>query len=118
MSEKIRKAYRLTPEKPHKYRAKRTDGYASAKEAKRAAELKLLQANGKIAQLIEQPSYTLLPSAPELGYRRPLRYVADFRYIIPGKGVQVEDCKGFRTPVYRLKKRLMEQMIGIKITEV
>jgi hypothetical protein len=115
MPEKIRKAYRLTPVKRQKYGAKREGGYASQREAKRGWELEQLQAAGKITALQKQVSYGLLPACA--GYPRPLRYVADFCFIEDGK-VIVEDAKGFATPVYRLKKRLMAQLLGIEIREV
>src|SRR5271166_2557245 len=93
VAEKIRKAYRLT--RPHKYHAKRTDGYASKREANRAAELAVLERQGLIGPVTKQPAFNLLAPAPELGYARALRYIADFRYIdlVIGKTV-VEDVKG------------------------
>ena len=105
-----------------KYRAVRTNGYASKREAKRAAELRLLFTSGVILDLREQVAFDLLPAAPVLGYKQPLRYVADFCYRdfmggIVGPEI-VEDVKGIRTPVYKLKKRLMAQLLGITITEV
>lgn len=122
MIERIRKAYPLNPPKAHKYHARRTDGYASAREAKRATELRLLERAGKIAELREQVKFELLPAAKELGYPRPLTYIADFIYIdwprTRAATSVVEDSKGVRTPVYRLKKRLMKQLMGINITEV
>jgi len=102
-----------------KYRAVRTNGYASKKENKRAAELRLLERAGVIGPVTEQLAFEILPAAPTLGYKMPLRYVADFRYLdLANKREIVEDVKGFRTPVYKLKKRLMAQLLGITITEV
>ena len=43
-------------------------------------------------------------------------YRADFKYLENGKLV-VEDTKGFRTPVYRLKKKLVEALFNIEIVE-
>ena len=102
-----------------KYKAVRTNGYASKKEANRAAELAILEKSGLIGPVTKQAAFNLLAPAPGIGYARALRYVADFRYIdlVTGKTV-VEDVKGFRTPVYKLKKRLMAQLLGITITEV
>ncbi len=99
----------------NKYRNKRTDGYASKAEAKRAAELKILEKCGEITQLREQVPFSLLP--PTEGYTRPLRYISDFVYY-EGRTLVVEDCKGYQTDVYKIKKRLMRQLLGIEIREV
>lgn len=98
-----------------KYRAVRSNGYASKREERRALELKLLQDCGEISALEEQVPYTLL--APCEGYPRPIKYIADFRYIHDGK-VVVEDSKGARLPMFILKKRLMWQLLGVEIREV
>jgi hypothetical protein len=44
------------------------------------------------------------------------RYRADFVYVESGARV-VEDVKGFRTVVYKLKRRLMLACHGIEIKE-
>jgi uncharacterized protein DUF1064 len=103
--------------RPSKYRAKRTGKYASKREADTAAKLKLLEQAGGIVDLREQVPFDLLPACPTAGYSRPLRYIADFVFIEEGKRV-VADSKGFRTPVYLLKKRLMAQLHGIAIREI
>lgn len=47
------------------------------------------------------------------------RYIADFVYLIPETGARiVEDAKGYRTPIYRLKAKLMRAVHGIIIKEV
>lgn len=100
-----------------KYRAVRTNGYASKREAKRAWELSLLLQAGAISNLREQAVFELLPADSGSGYVMPLRYIADFVYTENGHQV-VEDCKGFKTDVYRIKKRLMRQLLGISVVEV
>ena len=98
----------------NKYRAVRTNGYASKREASRAAELKLLEKAGRITHLQEQVVFVLVPkSAGE----RAVTYRADFVYLENGQQV-VEDTKGYRTPVYRLKRRLMQHIHDITIREV
>jgi hypothetical protein len=97
-----------------KYHAVKTGGYASKREAKRAQELKLLLQAGEIADLEEQPVFELIPK--QLGERN-CRYIADFRYKENGVTV-VEDCKGFRTPEYVIKRKLMLQVHGIRVREV
>jgi len=100
-----------------KFHAKRTNGYASKRESTRAAELHLAQTCGMISDLREQVSYELLPAQREIGFNRPLRYVADFVYR-DRDGIEViEDVKGFRTREYRIKKRLMWQVHKIAIRE-
>lgn len=102
-----------------KYRAIRTNGYASRKEANRAVELRMLADRGIIQDLKEQVRFQLLPANKNLGYSRPLVYVADFVYVEPEfPRTVVEDAKGFQTPVYKLKKRLMRQLLNITIAEV
>lgn len=44
------------------------------------------------------------------------KYIADFTYTENGQFV-VEDAKGFRTPEYRLKKKLMLAIFGWEIRE-
>ena len=100
-----------------KYHNVRTNGYASRKEAARAADLELLERDGRIRLLSKQVRYTLLPATPE--YPRPLRYYADFTYWDNEKNcVVVEDVKGMKTQVYKLKKRMMRQLLNVTITEV
>jgi hypothetical protein len=109
--------------KPSKYRARRTevDGitFASKKEAKRYSELKLLERAGEIQNLELQPRFELQASggAP-LG-----AYVADFRFYERRQHVNVfhevvEDVKGFKTPLYRWKKKHVEAQYGITIREI
>lgn len=106
-----------------KYRNVRTNGYASKREAKRAAELKLLVKAGKIGYLIEQPRFVLVPKQ---GGERECAYVADFQYVVfKSDGDKtwtdetvVEDCKGMKTPAYVIKRKLMLHVHGIRVREV
>ena len=97
----------------HKYNARRTvvDGisFASAKEARRYGELKLLERAGQISELKLQVRYKLVQT---------VTYVADFEYFDTKKKTRVtEDVKGMRTAVYNRKKKLMKQQHGIEILE-
>lgn len=113
---------RLTVSKP-KYRNRAVGGYSSAKEARRAQELKLLAKAGKISDLREQVPFVLIPGQKRNGaVERPCRYVADFTYLEPGPEYRpwatvVEDCKGYRTPEYKIKRKLMLWVHGIVIRE-
>jgi hypothetical protein len=101
-----------------KFRNKRTevDGitFASKAEARRYQELKILQKGGSISSLELQPRFKL-----EVNGELICVYVADFRYKDhkDGSGV-VEDVKGFVTPEFRLKKKLMKAIHGIEIQEI
>jgi dsDNA-binding SOS-regulon protein len=107
---------------PSKYRAVRTevDGitFASKAEARRYSELKLLEKAGEVKELELQPKFPLY--APTRSKQEQVTtYVADFRYRRGPKGILViEDVKGMKTPVYRLKKKWFEAQYGLLITEV
>lgn len=90
--------------------------FDSKKEAERYAELKLLQRCGIISDLKTQVRFELIPKNKN---GRAVYYVCDFTYTENGVLV-VEDVKSqpTRTPVYRLKKRLMKEVYGIDIKEV
>lgn len=104
-----------------KYRAKKTvvDGieFDSAKEAKRFTKLRAMEEAGEIQGLCLQVPYELLPSFECDGVKyRGMKYVADFVYYRDGKQI-VEDCKGFKTPEYKMKKKLMAYLNHINIEE-
>jgi hypothetical protein len=108
------------PKRKHKYgvapvEQRTVDGivFDSAAEAKRYGQLKLLEKGGYIRRLTLQPVWRFC-----IGEKMIFRYIADFSYVEPGRGTVVEDVKGVKTPVYRLKKRLIEAQFGIKITEI
>lgn len=99
---------------PGKYSNVRTDGYASKREARRAAELRMLEQAGAISDLKEQVRFEIIPA---LGDEKAAHYVADFTFVDEGKLV-VEDVKGVKTDVYVLKRKLMLKVHGIKIVEI
>ena len=107
----------LKQAKKSKYGAVKTeiDGiiFDSKHEAKRYQELRLLERAGEINNLCLQVPYILIYKSM---YGRSIKYVADFVYSRNGLTV-VEDAKGMKTPVYRLKKRMMAEKYGIKIKE-
>ena len=86
--------------------------FDSKREARRYGELKLLQKAGKISALEVHPRYDI-----HVNDEKVCAYVADFAYkTFDGK--VVEDVKGVRTAIYRLKKKLMFAVHGIAIAEV
>ena len=101
-----------------KYHAKKVEyegrTFDSTKEFKRYKELKLLERQKIITDLQLQVPFILIEKSE---YGRAIRYVADFTYYENGKFI-VEDVKGYRTDVYKLKKRLFEEKFKMKITEV
>lgn len=93
--------------------------YRSKKEMHRHAELKLLEAAGAISGLKREVVHILIKPVRIQGRLRPaIRYVSDFQYddALTGKHI-VEDCKGWRTDVYRLKRHMMAAIHGIEILE-
>ena len=105
-----------------KYNNTKYNGYDSKREAKRATELKLLEKAGVISHLQEQVAYELIPSQYRIVngkkkcVERAMKYIADFQYVENGETV-VEDVKGFRTEVYKMKKKLMLFIHDIQIKE-
>lgn len=54
---------------------------------------------------------------PKSKYGMPIRYIADFMYNDRNGQLIVEDAKGVKTPVYRLKRRMMAEIYNIEIKE-
>lgn len=91
--------------------------FDSVKEFHRWGCLRLLERAGKIGSLQRQVKFVLIPAQKDEHGKvieRELSYVADFTYYEDGKYV-VEDCKGYQTDVFKLKKKLMLWVHGIRI---
>lgn len=73
---------------------------------------------GLIQDLKRQVQFELIPSQKEDGkvVERPVVYKADFTYYQDGKYI-VEDAKGYRTPEYKIKRKLMLYVHGIRVKE-
>lgn len=104
-----------------KYKARKTvvDGitFDSRREADRYIVLKSMEEDGAIENLRRQVRYELVPAFDVDGkHYRPIFYVADFAYRENGKEV-VEDVKGMRTDVYRLKSKLFAKRYDMSIKE-
>ena len=95
----------------NKYRNKKTPVgdilFDSAKEANRYIELTHLQNAGIISNLELQPKFLLQDKFidNEGNKHRAIYYIADFRYLENDK-IIVEDVKGKKTDIYKLKKKL------------
>ena len=106
----------------NKYKNHRVETYEgtfdSKKEFLRWKQLRMMQAAGKIQNLQRQVAYTLVPAQQtSSGTERSVKYIADFVYEMDGKTI-VEDTKGFKTPDYIIKRKLMLYIHGIEIQEV
>lgn len=99
----------------NKYNAKKTmihgTWFDSKKEADRYLELKLLERAGEITNLELQPQYVF-----KLNGVKICTYRADFRYCEDGLSV-VNDVKGYKTQIYKIKKKMMKAFYGIEILE-
>lgn len=120
--------------KKNKYNAKKVllDGilFASQHEADRYNDLKLMLRAGEISDLKTQVKYVLIPAkrepdktGPRGGIKkgkvieREVAYFADFVYKTKDGAEIVEDAKGYREKSYKLKRKLMLAVHGIKIKE-
>lgn len=123
----------------NKYGAKKVkapDGqvFDSNREYHRWCILKLMERGGKISNLKRQVTFELIPTQRETstevykaGHQKGLpkpgaviekacTYVADFTYDKDGEFI-VEDAKGCKTEAYKIKKKLMLYVHGIRIKE-
>jgi len=85
--------------------------FQSKAEARRYEVLRDRQTTGMISDLRLQVSYPLTINGAKIA-----TYRADFVYIRSG-GEIVEDVKGVRTDLFKLKKKLMKALHGIEIYE-
>lgn len=127
-----RRFFRNKPK--YKNRKVNIDGveFDSMKEYWRFAELKQMQAEGKITGLQRQVKYILIPAQREpdtIGKRggvkkgklleREVAYYADFVYRLADTGTLiVEDTKGMRTTEYIIKRKMMLYFHKIRIKEL
>lgn len=122
-----------------KYNAKKVeiDGikFDSVKESRRFLELKAMEEAEVISDLKRQVKYVLIPAQREpdtVGKRggkikgklleRECSYVADFVYNDVQGNTVVEDVKGYRGggayEIFKIKRKLMLYVHGIKIIEI
>ena len=98
--------------------------FASQKEGMRYLQLKDRERNGLIKDLKLQVHYEIQPNFKlENKTIRKIEYIADFVYMeklngdIPAWKEVIEDVKGIRTPLYKLKKKLFEYKYQTTIRE-
>lgn len=103
-------------------RKKELDGHTfdSTGEAEAYRYLKRDEACGIISKLELQPRFILQDAFKDSsGLRhRAIEYVADFRFLDINGDSEIVDYKGFRTPVYKIKlKMLRAKYPDLKFTE-
>ena len=92
--------------------------FDSKKEGNYYTYLKLMKNAGKIKNLELQKKFILQDKFNLNGKTyRAITYVADFVYEEKGQ-THVVDTKGYRTEVYKIKKKLFMKKYGIEIEEV
>lgn len=95
-----------------KYRAERTevDGikFDSKKEAKFYSDLKILKKAGEIKYFLMQVPFRLHGN---------VRYKCDFMVVNNDDTIEFFDVKGYKTQVYKIKKKQVEEIYKIKIQE-
>lgn len=87
--------------------------FDSKAEARRYAELKLMEDTGHIKELKLQPKFELQPKYKNSKGQciRAITYKADFSYIETHSEVGkliVEDVKGVETKEFKIKKKMLE----------
>ena len=104
----------LPNQKKNKYKNKKVSVngkiFDSKKEANRYYELIKMQQAGLIKDLETQKKFLLLDTFRKNGKTyKQINYYADFVYTsVYEKKTIVEDVKGYRTEVYKIKKKLFE----------
>ncbi len=100
--------------------------FASKKEARRYAELRLLERGHVISDLRWQVHFEIIPKQMDPTNKKVLErkceYIADFVYKDKDGNFVVEDAKGVKTgatyELFVVKRKLMLQMYGIRVKEV
>lgn len=87
--------------------------FESKAEAARYGQLQLLAKAGEIKDLRRQVRYPFVVNGLKIG-----TYVSDFDYTTKEGSKVVEDVKGVRTAMFRLKARLMKACWGVDVQEV
>ncbi len=97
----------------HKFKAVRSESdgfkFASKKELRRYLELKMLRACGEVLFFQMQTPWHLPGS---------VKYVCDFQVYWSNGDITIEDVKGFKTAEYKAKKKQVEALYPITLTEI
>jgi len=99
--------------KPGKYRNRRVVvddiPFDSQWEATFYGRCKMRQKAGEIERVFLKVPFWLTGG---------VKYIIDFILLYPGGGLKFIDTKGFRTEIYKLKKKMVESRYGITIIEL
>ena len=91
-----------------KYNNQRTivDGisFDSKREAAYYCRLKLLKAAGQIKDFEVKPKFQLIPANDLF---RGISYIGDFMVTYPDGKSEIVDVKGFETPEFKIKRKLL-----------
>lgn len=97
----------------HKFHAQRTEvngvKFSSKREAKYYSELQLAKKSGELLFFLRQVPFHLAGG---------VRYVCDFAEFWKNGEVRFVDTKGFKTPMYIAKKKMVESLYPVTITEL
>ena len=94
--------------------------FDSKKECNYFYKLKLMENTGMIKDLKRQVPFELIPTY-KINNRtvRKMQYIADFTYITTNDNkLHIVDTKGYRTEVYKLKKKIFEYKYKMEIEEI
>ena len=102
--------------KANKYGAVKTTvdniRFDSKRESERYSELKLLFKAGHIHNLEIQPRFDF-----KIDGKHMFTYRGDFAYFEGDRRI-IEDVKGVKTAIYKLKKKIIEKAFSVRITEI
>ncbi len=97
----------------HKFGATRCEAhgikFASKKERKRFLELLIFQKSDEVLFFLIQVPFHL-PGG--------VKYICDFMVFWADGTITIEDVKGFKTDLYKTKKKLVESIYPVEITEI
>ncbi|MFA7132899.1 MAG: DUF1064 domain-containing protein [Bacteroidales bacterium] len=107
--------------KSGKYKNKKTEYngflFDSKKEADYCCILDLLQKaikdSDRVISYEKQVPFQII-----LNDKKICKYYADFKVVYGDGRIEIVDVKGFKTDIYRLKKKLVEAQYGINIIEI
>ena len=107
--------FQVTPQMKHRNQIVEADGikFRSKLEAKYYGKLKLLKKQGVVTDFKMQVKYPFVHNGIKV-----TAYIADFVVTWASGAVTVEDCKGFITDTYKIKRACMLAFYGITIKEV
>ena len=83
--------------------------FDSLKEGARYQELQLMKKCGEIKDIELQPVFELQPKFIDKdgNKHRKVEYRADFKVINKDGSITIEDVKGYKTEIYKLKKKML-----------